>query len=124
MVKNHQVVETHSGYDLMDLPSQHKHFAALEMRWRSQALKDAEYNLNRAHEEMLAGNYALAHGYMEEYQWDIDAAKKRLRIANHERKTAGEPPYHILSPMLTPILPPLLPLKSKPWLLGEDTFFF
>jgi hypothetical protein len=109
---------------MIEPQSQHRHFATLEMRWRSQALKDAEYNLKRAHEEMEAGNFVLAHGYMEEYRWDIDAAKKRLRIANDEKKKAGEPPYHTLSPTLTPVLPPLLPLKTRPWLLGEDTFFY
>jgi hypothetical protein len=72
----------------MDLPSQHRHFATLEMQWRSQALHDASYNLERAHEEFLAGNNALAHGYMEEYHWDVSAAAKRLRIANHEKALA------------------------------------
>jgi hypothetical protein len=72
----------------MDLSKQHRHFATLEMQWRSQALRDASYNLERAHEEFAAGNIALAHGYMEEYRWDVSAAAKRLRIANHEKSLA------------------------------------
>ena len=72
----------------METAKQHAHIAALQSRWRADAMRDARYNLNRAKIERARGNYVLARGYVKEYKWDLLWGARRGRIVKNETREA------------------------------------
>ena len=65
---------------------QHRHLAALQQRWDTDALKDFRYNMNRARQERHAGNRVLARGYTHEAILDADFGRWRAMQALHHKR--------------------------------------
>jgi molybdate-binding protein len=68
----------------MDIHRQHLQNARNQKLWRTLALKDAKYNLQKYHEHQRKGNYVLARGYKREAGFDLYWANRRGQIARRE----------------------------------------
>ena len=71
---------------MMHVRNQHRHLATLQKRWSMQALRDEQYNQNRAVQERHAGNFVLARGYAQEAGWDLFWGKRRAGLVRREKR--------------------------------------
>lgn len=65
---------------------QHRQWSTLQKRWRADAMRDANSNLQRALAAKRAHNVVLARAYMLEYNWDKQWGNRRGRIAKREAR--------------------------------------